>query len=212
MSFNLIDIRGHQIWLTKEGGERTYRVTRQFYNEEVFATASLASTSWFDTVTSVGFVQAVSDSGVENFGRKYINLRNPGIKGIGPYEVANLRRSNVTSLSFEISGDGGGAAQFNFFIIGAEERPDSGRDTGSRDTFLGFDRDSRDLFAVHEFHGDRKFIAEASKAFSTNKPESDEGVIFVSAGEEFQYEPRVRYVLGEKGEFHISDDKPRGSN
>ncbi len=222
MAISVIDIRGNHSWLTRKGGERTHRFTKQFDKEHVHATAALISTSWFDADTSVGFVQSVSASGVEDFGHKNINVGMPGAVGIGAYEMANLRREGLTSLTCELSGDGGAAAQFTFFILapgdsgggdGGRESDESDKDRGpspqSRDMLLGFDRETRELASVHEIEGDATFVAAAMEAWSDGRKGKDDQLVFVGAGEAFQLDPDARYVLDEDGGVRLEKERPR---
>lgn len=216
---SIIDIREHQIWLTRKGGYRAHRVTRQFDKEHVYAAASLTSASWFDVETCVGFVQSVSDSGVENFGHKSIDVGSPDRVGLGAYEVGILRRDHVTSLTFELAGDGGAAAQFMFFILdpgegrGGETKRDAGSDTSpqSHDTLLGFDRNTNELSLVHEIHGDEKFIATEIEKWSGGGRDKKNDVVLVATGKGFRYDPDRNYVLDKHGQVRVEKDKPRAT-
>lgn len=217
MALNVTDIRSHQIWLTRKANVRKYAVTRQFYNEHVYAAASLTSVNQYDSHQSLaGFVQSVSDSGVERFGYKAL-LTGGRYNGVAGYEASVLSRQNVTSLTFEVTGNGGTAAQFMFFIFnrgmrGSGERSfESDWSAQSYRAVLGFDAASNELSEVHEFYGDDKFLAsEAEKWLEAPRTDGPK-LRFIAADAGFRFDPDADYVLSESGVIRSDEEKPRST-
>ena len=209
MTLALLDIRQHQIWLTKKGQSRSHTVTRQFFNEEVYATASVVSTSWFDAETMAGFTQSVSASGVENFGYRTLNLGEDFVGRAG-HEASVLRRSDVTSLTFELFGDGGASAQFSFFILSADGKGGEGPPASEGDvkpqSWLGFDEDGR-LQGLHEFIGDEKF--QKAQGDDWAKRWTGGELTYVQAEPGFRLDPELIYRLGKKGVIKAEKPKPK---
>lgn len=220
MTLTLVNVVGHQIWLTrKDGHSRVYRVTRQFFNEHVYATASLASMSWFDAETSAGFVQSVSDDGVEHFGTKRIDVGSDDYYGVGAYEKAILDRRGVTSLSFELTGDGGAAGQFSFLILEDGEqgrgRSEAGSGPGAKPldsgTLLGFDSSTKVLREIHEIYGERAFIAERKKAWAKLHKNRSPSLIVVPMADDFRYDEAHVYEIDESHEVFTKMPETKGS-
>lgn len=202
MALTIQDIRSHQIWLNKKASIRTHKVTRQFDKEHVHASAALTSVNQYDSHQSLaGFTQAVSASGVENFAVKtlYTGGRYNGVAG---YEVTAFARESVTSLTFELMGNGGAAAQFMFFVhsLGAKGsgRASFGADWRAQSfrTVLGFDADRKELLEVHEIFGDDKFIAAEAEV---QREAKRTGLRLTVADADFRYDPDARYSLSTRG-------------
>ena len=216
MAFTIEDIRTHQIWLTKKSSIRAYKVTRQFFGERVYATSALTSVNQFDNhLAMVGFIQSVSSSGVENFGYKTLHL-DGAYNGLAGYENSVLLRDGVTSLTCEVFGNGGAAAQFTFFVLGNGEnggRSGEGKDaaksphdwsSSNLQTFLGFDRRTSELVDFHEVYGDNNFIESAKKQLLMNG-QSD--LALIAAERDFRFDPQRHYTLMDDGQVRISGTK-----
>lgn len=188
----------HMVWFGRKGYIRSHSFTLQFLKNEVSADAALTTLSDFKNTTSAGIVQAVSDNGVENFAG---GVGGPpgGYVGVLPYEMTNLFRTGVTSITCSLFGGDYARARYVFVVKNQEAEP-KGRPVWDVKRYaVAYDAKSGEISHVHEVWGDAAFVKknDAGKLLRrfSGKVKS---LKVLTAPEDFSAEPGTEFLVDVK--------------
>lgn len=196
----MYDFVHQMIWFGRKGHIRSHTFTLQFLKSEVSADAALTSIFDFKNETSAGILQVVSDSGVENFAG---GVGGPprGYVGVMAYEMTNLFRTGVTSITCGLFGGDYARARYVFIVKRPEIEPKGKPSRDTRRLAVAFDPVSGEINHVHEVWGDAGFVRKndpaklmrrfAGPATRGQKVIAAPDDFRIEAGAEFRVDPRT---------------------